>query len=251
LNIFSNLFKKKENIALLNDFGIVGIDMHSHLIPGIDDGAKTMADSLAMIASLHEMGYFYFITTPHIMMDHYRNTREGILSVLEQLQQAIVPTGMNVKVHAAAEYYLDSDFLHKIEHEPLLTLGKKYLLFEISYLNAPDNLNDAIFLMQANGYKPVLAHPERYPFWYHSFKKYQDLKDKGVLFQLNINSLTGYYSPVTQKMAEKLIDAEMIDFLGTDCHHVGHLELMKQALKNPRLSRLLASGKLRNRELID
>jgi tyrosine-protein phosphatase YwqE len=239
LNIFSNLFKKKENIALLNDFGIVGIDMHSHLIPGIDDGAKTMADSLAMIAS------------PHIMMDHYRNTREGILSGLEQLQQAIVPTGMNVKVHAAAEYYLDSDFLHKIEHEPLLTLGKKYLLFEISYLNAPDNLNDAIFLMQANGYKPVLAHPERYPFWYHSFKKYQDLKDKGVLFQLNINSLTGYYSPVTQKMAEKLIDAEMIDFLGTDCHHVGHLELMKQALKNPRLSRLLASGKLRNRELID
>ncbi|MFN5494786.1 MAG: CpsB/CapC family capsule biosynthesis tyrosine phosphatase, partial [Bacteroidota bacterium] len=119
------------------------------------------------------------------------------------------------------------------------------------YLNAPDNLNDAIFLMQANGYKPVLAHPERYPFWYHSFKKYQDLKDKGVLFQLNINSLTGYYSPVTQKVAEKLIDAEMIDFLGTDCHHAGHLELMKQALKNSRLSRLMASGKIRNRELID
>ena len=249
MNIFKNIFRKKEEVPVLADYGLVGIDMHSHFIPGIDDGAKTADDSLSLIKGLCEMGYNHFVTTPHIMMDYYRNTPEIIQAGLQLVHEKLAEAGVHAKVRAAAEYYLDSDFQQKIGKEPLLTLGKNYLLFEISYLNAPENLNDAIFMMQANGYKPVLAHPERYPFWFHNIKKFEVLKEKDVLFQMNINSLTGHYSPATQKIAEKFIEAGMIDFLGSDCHHEGHVRLMKQALKNPWLTRLIHSGKHKNREL--
>ena len=224
--------------------------MHSHFIPGIDDGATTIEDSVALIQGMANMGYKKIITTPHIMSDFYKNTPEIISEGLKKVRLALASAGVIIEIDIAAEYYLDFDFERKIENEKLLTFGNNYVLFEISYMNPPDNLEPIIFKMQTSGYRPVLAHPERYPFWHNTFEKYQQLKEKGVLLQLNINSLTGYYSPETKKIAKQLIDKEMVDFLGTDCHHLQHIELLKSCWDNEDyLHKIINSPHLLNKTL--
>jgi tyrosine-protein phosphatase YwqE len=251
LNFFKNLFsgKEKREESLIKDFSEIGIDMHSHFIPGIDDGAATIQDSIDLIRKMVNFGYKKIYTTPHIMSDYYKNTPEIILSGLEKVREAIKQNGIPVELYAAAEYYCDFEFSSKIGKEKLLTFGDNYILFEVSYLNAPENISDIIFMLQSNGYRPVLAHPERYPYWFSNYKIYSQLKEKGALLQLNINSLTGYYSPATKKIGEKLIADNLIDFIGSDCHHAGHINLMHQAIKNPSLKTLIESGNLKNKFL--
>lgn len=249
MSILGRLFTKKTTLSTPVDLSVLGTDVHSHFIPGIDDGAKTMEDSVQMLRAMHELGYRKVITTPHVMSDFYRNTSEIIFSGLEDVRAALKREGIPLEVDAAAEYYLDFDFERKLKEEALLTFGKKYLLFEVSYMNPPDNLERMVFEMQTRGYKPVLAHPERYNYWHGNFEKYEQIKDRGVLLQLNVNSLTGYYSPSTKKISEMLIDKGMIDLLGTDCHHIGHLELLKKCRYEKHLHKLIASGKLLNSTL--
>ncbi|MBA3705632.1 MAG: capsular biosynthesis protein [Bacteroidetes bacterium] len=248
MSIF-NIFKKSTLLKTPVDLSTLGCDVHSHFIPGIDDGAKTIENSVQMITEMYNMGYKKIITTPHIMSDYYRNTSEIILTGLSKVKAALKEANIPIEVEAASEYYIDFDFERKLDTEPLLTFGNKYLLFEISYMNPPDNLYHVIFKMQTLGYKPVLAHPERYNFWHSDFEKYQDFIDKGVLLQMNINSLTGCYSFATKKIAEQLIDKNMISFLGTDCHHIGHIELMKKVVYEKHLHQLMNSGKLLNKHL--
>lgn len=220
--------------------------MHSHFIPGIDDGAKTLNDSLEMLRTMQELGYRKVITTPHIMGDFYRNTPEIINGGLSKLKEAAVASGITIGIEAAAEYYFDYELEDKIDKGNMLTFGKNYLLFEVSYMNAPDGLDGIIFKLQTHGYIPVLAHPERYPYWFRDMSNFEKLKDKGVLFQLNINSLTGYYSPATLKIAEQMIDKGWYEFAGTDCHHSGHLGLLQKARTSVHLKKLIESGKLLN-----
>lgn len=231
------------------DLSVLKADMHSHFIPGIDDGAKTLEDSVALISGLYELGYKKVITTPHIMSDFYQNTKEKIEAGAEKVREAVKAAGIPIVLETAAEYYFDFDLERKIDSEKLMTFGDNYLLFEVSYLNAPDNLDNLIFKLQTNGYKPVLAHPERYPFWTSKFSEYEKLKDKGVLLQVNIASLSGHYSINAKKTAEKLIDKDMVDFLGTDCHHLGHIELLRRTIFENYLYKALASGKLLNSTL--
>jgi protein-tyrosine phosphatase len=249
MGILSLFKKKKRRLKDPVDLTLLGCDIHSHLVPNIDDGSKGLEDSLNMISKLHQLGYKKIITTPHIMGDAYRNTPEIIFEGLEPVKRALKENNIPVDISAAAEYYLDFDFEHKLNNEKLLTFGNNYLLFEVSYLNPPDNLYHVIFKMQTLGYKPVLAHPERYNFWHSEFDTYESFIDKGVLLQLNINSLTGYYSLGTKKIAERMIDKNMISFLGTDCHHTGHIGLLNEAIYEPHLQLLMESGKLLNTSL--
>lgn len=246
MSFISQIFKSSKTRIPL-DLSVLKCDVHSHFIPGIDDGVKTMQDAVALIKAFYELGYKKVITTPHILADGYPNTPEIILDGLDKVRVAVRSENIPVQVEAAAEYYIDFDFGRKIEQEKLLAFGANYLLFEVSYVNPPDNLDHIIFKLQTSGYKPVLAHPERYPFWSRSFEKFEKLKEKGVLFQLNINSLTGYYSRETKRTAEQLIEKNMIDFLGSDCHHSGHVALMKtRAVYSKALHKLVGSGKLLN-----
>ena len=244
-----DIFKKNKRLQTPVDLSVLGCDIHSHLIPSIDDGSKEIEESVKMISELHQLGYNKIITTPHIMGDFYKNTPEIILSGLEKVKQALKQENIPVELSAAAEYYLDYDFEKKLDEEKLLTFGNNYLLFEVSYMNPPDNLHHIIFKMQTLGYKPVLAHPERYNFWHTEFEKYESFIDKGVLLQMNINSLTGYYSIPTKRIAEQLIDKNMISFLGTDCHHIGHVHLMKEVVYEKHLQKLIESGTLLNSKL--
>ena len=250
MSFLSKVFGKSTASSTPVDLSVLKCDVHSHFIPGIDDGAQTMEDSVALIREFYTLGYKKVITTPHVISDAYRNTPEIILSGLEKVRVALKTQGIPIQVEAAAEYYLDFDFSRKLEQEKLLTFGDNYLLFEVSYVNPPDNLDQVIFKLQTNGYKPVFAHPERYLFWSNNFERYVQLKEKGLLFQLNINSLTGYYSAETKQIALQLIEKNMIDFLGSDCHHGGHVNLIKtKAIYENGLRKLIESGKLLNNTL--
>ncbi|MGP8214316.1 MAG: tyrosine-protein phosphatase [Bacteroidia bacterium] len=239
---------KKDNLPLA-EFSVLHADVHSHFIPGIDDGAQNMKDSLELIQAMYELGYKKVITTPHVMTDSYRNTPEIILAGLEKVKHAVKEAGINIEVEAAAEYYLDFEFEQKLKSGNVLTFGNKYLLWEMPFINPPDNMNNLVFEMNTRGYRPVLAHVERYGFWQHDFEKYEELADRGILLQMNINSVTGHYSPQTKKAAQWLIEKDLISFAGSDCHRMEHIELMKTALKDKHFQKLLASGKLLNKTL--
>jgi protein-tyrosine phosphatase len=251
MSFFSKFFSKPTETKHPIDLSVVKCDVHSHFIPGIDDGAASLEESLELIRTFHDLGYKKIITTPHILADGYPNTAEIILEGLEKVKAALKAENIPMQMEAAAEYYLDYDFGKKVETEKLLTFGDNYLLFEISYLNPPDNLEQVVFQMQTMGYQPVLAHPERYTFWLNNWAKYERLKEKGVLFQLNINSLTGYYSNEVRSMAEEMIERRMINFLGSDCHHLKHASVIKNsAVYKIALQKLLDSGVLLNHTLL-
>jgi protein-tyrosine phosphatase len=248
LSIF-NFFKKNTRLKNPVNISQLNCDIHSHFIPGIDDGAKTMQDSVQMLSEMYQLGYKKVITTPHIMSDYFKNTPEIILNGLEKVRSELKTLNIPLEIEAAAEYYLDFDFERKLTEEKILTFGDNYVLFEISYLNPPDNLFPIVFKMQTLGYKPVLAHPERYNYFHTDFSVYESFIEKGILLQLNINSLTGYYSDSTKKIAEQLIDKNMISFLGTDCHHEGHIGLIKKVVYEKSLLKLMESGTLLNHTL--
>src|SRR5690606_14328441 len=178
------------------------------------------------------LGYQRIITTPHIMSDAFRNTPEGIRAKLTELNTYLKERGIEIEISAAAEYYLDESLFRMIEtNAPMLTFGDRYLLFETNFMTEPFNLKEFIFLATTKGYKLILAHPERYLYLQGNLEKVQDLLDRGVLMQMNISSLTGYYSKTVQQMAFKLIDRGMIHWLGSDCHHLQHTQLLRKASK--------------------
>lgn len=220
-------FKKKEHIhQSLNThpYAFLGTDMHSHLLPGIDDGAQTIDDSLKLIKALMAMGYKNFITTPHIKSDIYPNTAATIHAALHELQQALTANGIDVPIQAAAEYYIDDRFFDILESEGLLTLHKNEVLVEFSFVFEPVRLNDTIFRIQTKGYNPVFAHPERYPFFHHKREVFRQMKDRGCLLQLNTLSLTGYYGKSVKETAEWILQEGLYDYCGTDLHHEKHVE---------------------------
>lgn len=220
----------------------VQVDMHSHLLPAIDDGAKSIEESIELIKKFVALGYKKLITTPHVMSDFYKNTPEIILGKLNTINEAIKKLGLEIEINAAAEYYLDEGFIDKLNaKEKLLTLekSKKYILFETSYMNASPHFDYAVFEMQSQGYHPVLAHPERYVYLFDNFDKLKKWYDKGVLFQINTNSLNGYYSSDAKRIAEKLIDNKMVNFIGSDCHGERHLKNMQATYTLPHYKKVI------------
>lgn len=204
--------------------------MHSHLLPGIDDGVKSNEHSLVTIQKLMDLGYEKFVTTPHIMSDTYPNTPAIINEKLASLKEFLAARNVTADIQAAAEYYLDEYTMAAVNGpEPLLTFGKKYLLFETNYLSEPFILKEFIFNATSKGYQLVLAHPERYQ--YMTMEKAQDLMDRGVLLQVNLLSLSGFYMKPVQKFAEKLIENRMVSFLGSDCHNDMQAIALQKALQ--------------------
>ena len=221
------------------DFSAFTTDMHSHLIPGIDDGVQSWEESLEMIRGLYEMGFSKLITTPHIMNDIYRNTRDDISQGLDQLKEVVEKAGVPVKLDAAAEYLLDDGFPDKLAENDLLTMGDNYVLVELSYIMEPVNLSHIIFDIQVAGYKVIMAHAERYPYWIGKKERFQELLDRSVYIQLNLLSLTGYYGNEVKRNAEWLLDNNMYSFIGTDLHNQKYLSGLKELQYQPRIKKLI------------
>lgn len=244
LKLFSKTSSKKIDLSFLR------ADMHSHLIPGIDDGPLDMETSLQLVRGMMELGYKKLITTPHIMWDMYRNSREMILEKLELLRAAVKKEGLDVEINAAAEYFLDDHVAGLIKNnEPLLTISENMVLVEFSMAHPSMGLKDILFDMQMQGYQPVIAHPERYIYLEHSKIFYDELKTIGCFFQLNLLSLGNHYGKSVHDLAQYLIKKEYYDLVGTDLHHARHLdELNNSSLLAP-LKKLFDSGKIRNAQL--
>lgn len=223
------LFLKKKKIPLTEFFPNGFVDIHSHLLPGIDDGAKDLSQSIQLIKKMRSYGIKNFITTPHVLGDIYPNSSFIIKEKLEEVKEELLNQSIkDVSINTAAEYMMDEQFSKLLEKNDILTLNDNYILVEMSYFNAPFNLYEILFEIQLKGYKPILAHPERYNFFHNNFENYYKLKKAGCLFQLNLLSLTPQYGKNTQKISSKLIEENMYDFVGSDTHHKNHLELLKE-----------------------
>ena len=237
MGIFSNLFKKKEVLPPF-DLGRFKSDMHSHLIPGIDDGAQDMDQTIAMLAKFESLGYKKVVTTPHIMTDSFPNNPEIILSGLEKVKNEIKKVGINIEIEAAAEYYFDETLMPKIKNKELLTFGDNYVLVEFAFHSPPQFLDQLFFELKTHGYRPVIAHFERYLYYLGKIDKAEKWRSEGINIQINLNSLFGQYGPEVQKQAEKLIDEGQFDFVGTDCHRIEHLMILEKNLSSPYLHKV-------------
>jgi len=217
-------FFKKKNPQLHELIPTDFVDIHSHLIPGIDDGSTSLADSVGMMTSLREIGFSQFILTPHIFQNVWNNTPELIQRVEAQLKMTLQKNEQLFEIKAAAEYMLDNSISTRLENEKLLTLKDNMVLVEMSYLNPPIQLFDLLYEIQIAGYSPILAHPERYLFYHSQIDQYEKLKNAGCYFQLNLLSAVGYYGLGVTKTADTLLKKGFIDFVGSDVHHVKHVE---------------------------
>lgn len=231
----------------MQNFQPLTVDLHSHLLPGLDDGVKSFEESEELIRYFHKLGYRKLITTPHVMNDTYRNTASVIRQKCEELKLYIAAREIPMEISAGAEYYLDEYLMSMLEsNERLLTFGSNYLLFETNFITEPLNLKEFIFRATAKGYKPVLAHPERYMYLNENFSKAEDLLGRGVLFQLNISSISGYYARPARQMAIALIDRGWVHWLGSDCHHLQHLKLIEDSQHTKYFRKALALPLLNN-----
>jgi protein-tyrosine phosphatase len=235
---------KKSNYA---DFGEVYVDMHSHLIPGVDDGAKNPADSITLINGLKQLGFEHIITTPHTLQDIHPNTKETLTAGHELIKKSL-PAGITVNL--SSEYYLDDQFQSLLDNKALLPLHGHKLLIEFSQISHPFDLEERIFDLGIKGYQVILAHPERYLSFHNKFDYYERLRDMGVEFQVNAMSLTNHYGKHIRLVAEKLIEKDMIDYIGTDIHHTGHLPILKRVPESKYFARLIDSRMLKNQSLI-
>jgi protein-tyrosine phosphatase len=238
-------FKKSEaKKEITFDYSSIGVDMHSHVLPGIDDGAQTPQESIELIKRMMALGIKKIIATPHIMADYYKNTSETINAALAVLKAELVKENLDIIVEAAAEHYFDETFESRIDDGRLMIMGDNYVLFEFSFISKPPNVIPVIQKLTGLGFKPILAHPERYP--YMDPEQLKVLRGWGLLLQLNTISLTGYYGKEAKKFAENLIDLQMVDFISSDMHHLRHADAFKDALRTPYLEKIMFDYPLKN-----
>jgi len=239
------VFKLFGNKSIENPFVV---DIHSHLIPGIDDGVETFEEAGEILRFMINLGYTKVVTTPHIMGDFYQNNPGIINEGLNELREYLKTEKIDIEVDAAAEYHLDEHFISLIENnEELLTIGNNYILFETPFMNEPVYLKETIFTLASKGYKPILAHPERYNYLLDNWSFIEELIDRGVFLQINLMSLSGHYSKPVQKMAEKLLKKQMVSFVGSDIHRPAHLDSFHRSFHNKFLTR--ASNDILNNSL--
>lgn len=242
---FSSLFKRNHALSLNNPFRV---DLHSHLLPQIDDGVQSLKESIELIKQFQLLGYTKLITTPHIINDFYPNNREIITNKLQTVQNALKEEKIDILLEASAEYYVDMHFLSLIEEDNLLTFMDHYVLFETSYTDKPMILKHIIRLLLKKGYIPVLAHPERYKYLHNNIALYKELKALGVLFQVNAKSLYNRSSS-SYEIALKLIELGLVDFIGSDAHRMRDVKKLESFLTSRLCKKVMNKNCIQNKLL--
>lgn len=222
--MFSFFGNKKIRIAesgLLHGFW----DVHSHLLPGVDDGCCSLEESITVLRALRNLGFSGGFCTPHVMTEMPDNTPDSLSSRFAGFKEA-VEAEMDFRLCLAAEYLVDENFRRQMGKEYLLSYDGSHVLIEISFNQIPLGFYSAVFGLCSSGYTPVLAHPERYCHIFKTDEEYRALKRKGCLFQMNLLSLSGHYGQSVQKRCQQLLSEGMYDFMGTDTHRLRHVELI-------------------------
>lgn len=252
MGFFSKIFKSNgaEESSSVPFINPIEVEFHSHLIFGVDDGCETIDQSIELLRGFADLGMRKVITTPHVMSDFYKNSKENIYPLRDEIRQRLVEENINIQFEVAAEYMIDDGFEKKIAAGDLLTFGPegKHILFELPFMTEPPNLGTCLFELQIAGYKPVLAHPERYLYYATDCDKYLELKDRGILFQLNMLSGLGYYSKPVADAAQYLVQNNLIDLVGSDTHHLRHLQILPEAI-NHKIYKKVCEAELLNNYL--
>lgn len=201
-------------------------DWHSHLLPAVDDGVESLEESLEILDLYEKAGIAEVWLTPHIMED-VPNIPAMLCQAFDGLRKAY---NGSITLHLAAENMLDGLFAERFDAGALLPIGKdaKTLLVETSYFNPPVRLGETLNKIKSAGYFPLLAHPERYNY-IEDLSSYRRLKEQGVMFQLNLLSVLGYYGPVVQDKAETMLGKGMYDRVGTDLHRRAQFDILTTA----------------------
>jgi tyrosine-protein phosphatase YwqE len=203
------------------------VDLHSHLIPGVDDGVKTLEESLAVIEGLIQRGYDRALTTPH-QVDRWRPDEETLTAKLRELQDEIRRRNWPFRLGLGAENYLDDVFVRRLRENRLVSYGMagKAVLLECSPMSAPPFLEQLVFELKAGGTLPVLAHPERYPWLFGSRDRITPLRQAGCYFQVDLGSFAGAYGRDAMKAAKKLVKLDAVSFVSSDLHGPSKLGLL-------------------------
>lgn len=240
LPFFQELFYPSEPAPTEPLANQLQVDTHAHWLPGVDDGAQTTEEALQMVRGLSKLGYQKLIATPHIMVDRYQNDPAQLTDIFESFRQKVKMANIPVELQLGAEYMLDEGFTQHLQNGPLLTLQGKLVLLEMSRFQVYPRLREILFELQLKGYVPVLAHPERYTFYHQKHREYEQLKEAGCLFQLNLLSLQGSYGDAEERAARFLLRQGWYDLAGTDLHRPRQLE---------KLSQVTLSGSFKNAQL--
>jgi protein-tyrosine phosphatase len=222
---FSFFFRKKPQ-NLFRDM----VDFHNHILPGIDDGSQSIAQSLMMLDLYQDLEIKAVIASPHIYKELYPNTPESISKSFETLSPKAIQKNVQIKGYAA-EYLVDDFFLEHLENNTsLLCCFDQHVLIEIPFFGTLKLLEQAVFTMQNRGYTAVLAHPERYANLKN--ESLNNLRIRGVKLQLNALSLMGHYGPEVKKKASEWLTRGLYDFVGTDAHNEQQLLKLKSLRLN-------------------
>jgi len=241
----TTIFSFLKSTPVLRSLSFLEADLHAHWLPGLDDGAQDLEQSLALLRGLAALGYRRLWATPHVMADLYPNTPAQIKEKLAVVQAAARAEGLDLELGAAAEYLMDEAFGEKITTDDLLTLPGKRVLVEMSFISPPPQLDNYIFQLQTKGYKVILAHPERYMFYHDDYGRYRQFVDRGCALQLNLLSLTGYYGKGIRDVAHKLLKEGLVSYLGTDIHHMRHMQQLDKLLQERAVNKLLERSRER------
>lgn len=227
------------------------VDIHSHLLPGVDDGVGDWEQSLACLRQLADWGIRKIVTTPHVSRDWYPNNASDLQRGQRTLQALVQEQQLPLTIEVAAEYMLDDFFPELLESGEVLSFGPaKYLLVETGWAAAPFSLENVLFRIRTHGYTPLLAHPERYSYYHEDEAGLVRLREMGCLFQLNWMSLTGRYGRRVRKQARHLLERGFVDFIGSDLHRPADLVNL-QELFGAEEYHLLRRQALRNQTLLD
>ncbi len=221
-----NFFSKKAEIQPL----FFKTDIHCHVLPGIDDGAQTVDEAVALVQAMQRWGIERIIASPHVTFETFENNQETTDAAMAHLQQALDAKNIKIELSHSAENRLDDLFAKNFEEGTLMSMPNKLLLIENSFMLEPWNLEQTIFDLQMKGFVPILAHPERYSYYHVKKDRYDTLHNAGAEFQINLLSLAGHYGKQEKKIAEWLIDKGYVRYIGTDLHRQAHVEAIDRYL---------------------
>ena len=226
-------------------------DIHSHVVPGIDDGSPSVERSVELVQRMMGWGLEKLIVTPHVTQDTFENTPDIISGAYSELQEGLSQAGIEIDMDYSAEYRVDEMFVEQLEEGIVRRLHGNFLLVENSYIQEAYNLDQILFQISMKGFRPILAHPERYIYYYDKRQRYDELHGNGILFQVNLLSLAGYYGKEPKKIAEMLIEKDYVDFVGTDLHRRAHAEIIEKYIgsKDYRRHREKLEGRIMNDQL--
>lgn len=202
-------------------------DVHSHILPGVDHGSQSVDESLEMLRAQLDMGITRVMCTSHVTAETFENTPETLTAAFNVLKKAIEEEGLPIEIYVSAEYRIDEYWNSEYEAGHVLPMPGNHVLLENSFVQELIGIDNMMFDLQVKGYRPILAHPERYRYYHDRRDRYKTLHNASVKFQVNILSLAGYFGGGARDRAVWLIQNNLCDMLGSDMHNMEHAGIIK------------------------